>query len=48
VVFIAKTLRFSKKVPPTGCPVLDTVATVITVVSLAKDVYDYFTDDKKR
>ena len=48
MVSIAKTSRFSKKVPPTGVPVLDTINTIITVVSIGKEIYDYFADDKKR
>ena len=47
-MIVAKTLRFSKKIPPTGVPVLDTVKTVIEVAIMAKEVYDFFTDDKKR
>ena len=47
-MIIAKTSRFSKKVPPTGFPVVDTIVTVIQVASAAKDVYDWFTEDKDK
>ena len=43
-----KTQRFAKKMPPTGVPVIDTINTIITVVSIGKEIYDYFADDKKR
>ena len=45
---IAKTSRFSKKVPRSGVPVIDTIITVIQVASAAKDIYDWFNDDKKK
>ena len=47
-VIIAKALRFSKKVPPTGFHIVDTIVTVIEVASAAKDVYDWFTEDKEK
>ena len=34
--------------PPTGVPVIDIISTIITVVSIGKEIYDYFADDKKR
>ena len=43
-----KIKRFSKKVPRSGNPTLDTIITIINVASTIKDVYDYFTEDNKK
>ena len=44
---MTKFQRFSKKIKPSGNPALDTIITIINVASTIKDVYDFFTDDKK-
>lgn len=43
-----KTQILSKIIPPKGVPVIDAINTIITVVSIGKDIYNYFADDKKK